>query len=392
MCSSRLSVGEAPACVQACPHEAISIRIVSTEKVREDSETSRFLPAAPDPAITLPTTRYRSAKVFPRNTLPADYHALSPEHPHWPLIVMLVLTQLSVGTFVVGLLLDETLDPSLAAVLRPYQATGALALGLLALIASTCHLGRPLLAFRGILGLRHSWLSREILAFGLFAALAVPYAAACWIGSPAAPLGAAWSGRASAVVPAMGVTVAATGAIGVFCSGMIYVFTRRELWSFERTLARFLLTSAVLGIATAWLSLLLVSRSVETAIAGNLLRAAGPPLTRSLIIAAGLKLTFDLLILRSLADHRLTSLKRTALLVIGILSPIALARVGAGVLGGMVLPVLVLNALPESPLPDLMITVSMAVAWVACLAGELLERYLFFAAVAAPRMPGGVRP
>jgi DMSO reductase anchor subunit len=58
----------------------------------------------------------------------------------------------------------------------------------------------------------------------------------------------------------------------------------------------------------------------------------------------------------------------------------------------MVLPVLVLNALPESPLPDLMITVSMAVAWVACLAGELLERYLFFAAVAAPRMPGGVRP
>jgi DMSO reductase anchor subunit len=28
----------------------------------------------------------------------------------------------------------------------------------------------------------------------------------------------------------------------------------------------------------------------------------------------------------------------------------------------------------------------------ACLVGELLERYLFFAAVAAPRMPGGLRP
>ncbi len=28
----------------------------------------------------------------------------------------------------------------------------------------------------------------------------------------------------------------------------------------------------------------------------------------------------------------------------------------------------------------------------ACLAGELLERYLFFAACAAPRMPGGLRP
>jgi hypothetical protein len=27
----------------------------------------------------------------------------------------------------------------------------------------------------------------------------------------------------------------------------------------------------------------------------------------------------------------------------------------------------------------------------ACLAGELLERYLFFAACAAPQMPGGIR-
>jgi hypothetical protein len=29
--------------------------------------------------------------------------------------------------------------------------------------------------------------------------------------------------------------------------------------------------------------------------------------------------------------------------------------------------------------------------FVACLAGELLERYLFFAAVASPRMPGPLR-
>ncbi|QDT56163.1 Anaerobic dimethyl sulfoxide reductase chain B [Caulifigura coniformis] len=391
MCSSRLKTGEAPACVQACPHEAISIRVVSTERVREDSETNRFLPAAPDPAITLPTTLYRSTRVFPRNTLPADYHALSPEHPHWPLIVMLVLTQLSVGTFIVGVLLDETLPATLAAVLRPFQATGALVLGLLALGASTCHLGRPLLAFRGILGLRHSWLSREIVAFGLFAGLAVPYAAACWIASPGRPLGPRWAEQASALLPALGMTVAATGALGVFCSGMIYVFTRRELWSFERTMARFAMTSALLGIATAWLSLLLVSRSVDSEIARELLTAAGPQLTRGLMLATGLKLVFDLLILKSLADLRLTSLRRTALLVTGVLSPIALARIGAGILGGIALPMLVLNALPDAARPDLTITVSMAVAWMACLAGELLERYLFFAAVAAPRMPGGIR-
>ena len=50
MCSSRLSKGEAPACVQACPHEAIAIRIVSIRKVIEDSEADQFLPAAPGPA------------------------------------------------------------------------------------------------------------------------------------------------------------------------------------------------------------------------------------------------------------------------------------------------------------------------------------------------------
>jgi hypothetical protein len=30
-------------------------------------------------------------------------------------------------------------------------------------------------------------------------------------------------------------------------------------------------------------------------------------------------------------------------------------------------------------------------AWVGCVLGETFERYLFFAAVSAPRMPGGVR-
>ena len=33
MCSSRLAVGEAPACVQACPHEAIAIRVVNQQQV-----------------------------------------------------------------------------------------------------------------------------------------------------------------------------------------------------------------------------------------------------------------------------------------------------------------------------------------------------------------------
>ena len=47
MCSSRLAVGEPPACVQACPHQAISIRVVDQEQVVDDAEASVFLPARP---------------------------------------------------------------------------------------------------------------------------------------------------------------------------------------------------------------------------------------------------------------------------------------------------------------------------------------------------------
>ncbi|MCG8449073.1 MAG: 4Fe-4S dicluster domain-containing protein, partial [Pirellulales bacterium] len=97
MCHERLSVGEAPACVQSCPNQAIRIRTVQSETVIEESETNQFLPAAPEPGITLPTTVYKSEKSLPRNLLPADYFSANRQHSHLALVFMLVLTQLSVG-------------------------------------------------------------------------------------------------------------------------------------------------------------------------------------------------------------------------------------------------------------------------------------------------------
>lgn len=46
MCSQRLAVGEAPACVQACPHEAIRIQIVSKPEIADACEANVFLPGA----------------------------------------------------------------------------------------------------------------------------------------------------------------------------------------------------------------------------------------------------------------------------------------------------------------------------------------------------------
>ena len=104
MCSDRLAAGEAPACIQACPHEAIVIRIVDHAAVVARAEAGVFLAGAPDPKFGLPTTRYRSSHLRGFGDVqPVDDHRVEPEHAHWSLIVMLVLTQLAVGGFVVEL-------------------------------------------------------------------------------------------------------------------------------------------------------------------------------------------------------------------------------------------------------------------------------------------------
>ncbi len=381
MCSSRLAVGESPACVQACPHEAIVIRLVDREQVIEDAETAAFLPAAPDPQLTYPTTTYKSRTPFPRNLLPADYYRVSAQHAHPPLVIMLVLTQLSVGAFAIGAALARWL-PQGGATLERVHASNALVFGLLALAASTFHLGRPLYAYRAVLGLRRSWLSREIVAFGLFAALACALAALLWLVEP----GSRWA----ALAPSLAYAVGAAGVLGVLCSAMIYIRTGRECWSAVRVGLKFLLTSAWLGAGALWLSLLLsvlVAPSPELA---ALHARLSPLLAAGIMAVAAGKLTYEAGVFLHLLSRRMTALRRSAMLMAGELSGVTLARFSAGVLGGLFAPLLLLNAgAPAANLPRF--TVLVGALFVASLVGELLERQLFFAACAAPRMPGGMR-
>jgi Fe-S-cluster-containing dehydrogenase component/DMSO reductase anchor subunit len=392
MCAARLAAGEPPACVQSCPHQAIAIRVVEKSQVIDDAETSVFLPAAPDPQITLPTTTYKTRRSFPRNLLPADYFRVNPQHAHWPLVVMLVLTQLSVGAFSVGLVAEHWLSDSALAALRPLHAATALGFGFLALGASLLHLGRPRYAFRAVLGLRHSWLSREIVAFAAFAVLASLYAGASFVHSAHSDTNAR-DIRASTLVRGLGWSVVAAGTIAVFCSTMIYVFTQRECWSFFRVGVRFALTTVLLGVAAAWLSILVSTVSSPESDVFVLVRECGPALCWTLFLFTLTKLGWEASVFRHLWPRKMTPLKRSALLMTSDLSNVTLARFALGLLGGAILPLLLVqDAASLSDAPGLVqFIVLSGFLFAACVAGELLERYLFFTACAAPQMPGGVR-
>jgi formate dehydrogenase iron-sulfur subunit len=392
MCSSRLAVGEAPACVQACPNEAIMIRVVEQTQVVDDAEASVFLPAAPDPQFTLPTTVYKTKRAFPRNLLPADYFRVNPQHAHWPLVVMLVLTQLSVGAYCAGLLLESFVNGPLMATLRPLHAIAALVFGLLALGASLFHLGRPHLAFRAVLGLRHSWLSREIVAFGAFAGLAALYSTIVFMDGMS-PVDGEAAAALAPWVQWLGWCVAVVGVVAVFCSTMIYVFPRRECWSLGRVGTRFVGTSALLGIAALWLTILASTLAVPTLALFELIHDWGPTICWTLFSVASLKLAWELAILRHLWPQHMSALKRSAILMTGDLSKPTLARFTLGAIGGLALPALVASASASVTMDHGLVSfvILSGLLFVACLSGELLERYLFFAACAAPRMPGGIR-
>jgi Fe-S-cluster-containing dehydrogenase component/DMSO reductase anchor subunit len=342
LCQGRLAAGEPPACVQACPNGAIAVGIVDTVVLRATAATgSPLVPGAPASTLTVPSTEYRSARGRIEDILAADRFAIRPAPAHDPLTLMLVLTQLSVGAFVLGLLW-----PGPAPALGAGVALGA---GLLALGASVLHLGRPALAWRAVLGVRHSWLSREALAFGAFAALAVPYAAL------------AWAGPGSRALVPLGALVAVTGVSGVLCSVLLYARTGRRWWRTSATATRFALTTIICGLAL------------------DLCTSGRRGLAPALLVVVVVKLAWEGTVLRHLRHGADDDLGKTAQLLVGPLASAVRWRVAAAVIGGIVAPSVVALGAP------------VAVAIVALplvVIGELVERRLFFTAAAPPRMPG----
>jgi Fe-S-cluster-containing dehydrogenase component/DMSO reductase anchor subunit len=369
MCHGRLAHGEAPACAQACPTHAIRIVTVAvpakefqisnlkseippatgpSSSVRPPSSGS-FLPSAPDPAYTQPTTRYVTKRRLPEHLAAGDHATLHLQPAHWPLVFLLTLMPMAVGCGIA----DKVLAPRSAALTSAGWIAGAAGLAL-----SLLHLGQPLRAWRVFLGWRKSWLSREAIAFGAWFPPATAYALVRLGVLPSDPAG---------LQSALAVLTAALGTLALLCSVMVYVDTRRVFWRFANTAPRFLGTAAVLGLAGA----LAVGMPAEAR-----------PLGLTLTLAMLVKLLLEARALAALADSpdEVTPQRQTALLLTGRLRTANELRFLLGLTGGVLLPLAL--ALGEAPA---------AVAWpalAAVLAGELLERSLFFRAVDAPKMPG----
>jgi Fe-S-cluster-containing dehydrogenase component/DMSO reductase anchor subunit len=354
MCSQRLVAGEAPACVQACPTAAIRISIVESSSLvvdfREAFTQNSFLPSSPDPAITVPTTKFVSRKPLPADLAPSDASMQREQPAHWPLVWMLVLTQLGVGTSSAALFSSS----------RGALMIVASAATVLGLAASVAHLGQPFKAWRSFLGLRKSWLSREIVAFGIFAALV---SLVTWRVStePASP-----------VTAGLLVVTATLGVVAVLCSAFVYRATRRIFW--RGSFITFFLTAALLG-TVAWttiaptallLSLLAIVAASKLAVEMKTLRHGDEAVVDDVSARPG---EFDR-----------WSLAQTAGLLRGRFALVMRGRLTCLIAGGLVLPLV--SLINFSPI------FTMA-SFVLCFAGEVIERYLFFRAVVPPRMPGG---
>jgi len=232
-------------------------------------------------------------------------------------------------------------------------AIGSLILGGLALAASTAHLGRPIHAYRALKMWKRSWLSREVLLFGCFSAMAGLYASSLWLGLPMSqPLG--------------GATVV-LGAAGIAASAFIYRVPARPSWNTKFTVSDFFLTAVLLGPLFA------------VAIGATQVRL----IALVAVIAASAQLLNQMLRFLWLISSDAHELQASARLLSTTMARLFLLRGALLIGGGIVLPL---------SSPGLARFAALALTF----SGEIAGRYLFYVSVvpkniAAPYLAGQER-
>lgn len=167
LCYHRLKENQIPACAQNCPTGALSfgeIEEVSNPQAFGLSQRNiypRIKVLGDKVKDSVPLVDVEATISSPVSNLSVlkQEHANSMEWlKEWPLAVFTFLSAFLVGWFWSGIG-DQSIY------LSPWLL---LAIAGVAMATSTFHLGKPFRAFKSIINLKTSWLSREILMFGLF--------------------------------------------------------------------------------------------------------------------------------------------------------------------------------------------------------------------------------
>jgi DMSO reductase iron-sulfur subunit len=247
MCHGRLTDGLEPACVNACPEGAIEIEIVDMLAWRSDYALAES-PGMPAAGHTISTTRITLPPDTATRLERVDAGRIAPEHAHVSLVFMTTLMQAVTASLLVTLFLHAT---------QPLLVAALLGITAVALNISVFHLGRPAYAWRALKMWRRSWLSREVLLFGLFFAALTGFTAATCLN--AMPL--AWLSRlhltsiarlqylpsTAMATLALGIIAAGFGIAGIIASSLIYLVPARPSWNMVHTPIDFLLSAALVG-------------------------------------------------------------------------------------------------------------------------------------------------
>lgn len=170
LCAHRLAENKRPACVEWCPTGALSLTPLAED--REMADIAGFTPTPIKPAIELIPLRGLAPCPELTSYLPVEpglFRTLLPQatpkirwQAEWTLVVF---TLLAAG--LVALVLTRLVVPFF-----PVNPLFFLGLGVLGMGLSSIHLGRKMRAYRAILNLAQSWLSREIVLYSGFVGLA----------------------------------------------------------------------------------------------------------------------------------------------------------------------------------------------------------------------------
>jgi DMSO reductase anchor subunit len=233
-------------------------------------------------------------------------------------------------------------------------------------------MGRSFYAFRAVLGLRTSWLSREAIAGLAYLSLAASYTALHWFDP----------GFGSGLTLVNGGLLALSALLFLLSSTMVYKATPRPLWRGQRTVIKFNTTAIIMGAATILLCTTVTAHTLGLSMA-QMMQGFGGIVAGLLILTSLLKLIYEQRFLTHLQDNELTPFKRAAILMDRVYGYIGHIRLAAALFGGILLPVALL--LNTSTAGAILIA---GLLFMLTLLAEITERYLFFTCAVPSKMPG----